>query len=55
MSHTPPDYLRKRITLRLVCQHCGRRLHSCVAFGAKTGTHQQVTATCLGCERSVTR
>lgn len=56
MIHSTPDYLKKPITLRLECRQCRtKRLHHCVAVGVKTGTHQQVTATCLMCERAVTR
>lgn len=56
MSHTPPAYLRKPITLRLHCRKCDtKRLHSCQAVGTFSMTHQQVETICLHCGKWVTK
>lgn len=56
MIHEVPAYLKKPITLRLLCRGCKKQaLHHCVAVGAKSGEWQHVKTTCLRCERSVTK
>ena len=54
--HTVPDYLKKAMTLRLMCRKCkSERLHRCRAVGVRCGVHQEVESICLTCERTVTK
>lgn len=54
MIHTPPSYLKKSITLRLICRHCKlERLTRCRAVGSAIGVHQQVEVICLHCGKMV--